>query len=382
MKREYGIAIGIAVIVIIALGVVVGYSTMQPKSQTSNTTSQTIATTSQTTQTSTTSTSSSTSGQQGQGTLAMQMTDPPYAPAGVSSAVVTYNGLAVHSAAATSTSGWVQLSASGTIDLMSSANISQTIAAAKIQSGVYDQARINIASGSVIYNNQNYAAAIASGSITATMQQNAVVSASGEAEAIIDLRTFIVNAGSSSSPQFIISSTAQATTEPPSAVTSASIQVGARASLQGQAWWTAFVDQTTTRVVVSSATLTSTSLNLALENSGNATADVQTVIITPISASSSTTASMPASLNGSAVFTLSSSGSLEESNTLQGVSLLTSVGTQVSASASTTLSYAGAISLEFGLSGSMQSSGIISGHEYLITCMGANTYSSTTVVAQ
>ena len=70
-------------------------------------------------------------------------------------------------------------------------------------------------------------------------------------------------------------------------VTSSSIQVGAKASLQGQAWWSAFVDQTSTKVVVSSATLTSASLNLVLKNTGNATADVQTVIITPISGSAS-----------------------------------------------------------------------------------------------
>ena len=64
------------------------------------------------------------------------------------------------------------MSSTETINLMSSANVSQTTAAAKIQSGVYNQAQINITSGTVIYNNQNYAAAIEYGTITATMQQN------------------------------------------------------------------------------------------------------------------------------------------------------------------------------------------------------------------
>ena len=105
------------------------------------------------------------------------------------------------------------------------------------------------------------------------------------------------------------------------------------------------MDQTSTKVVVSSATLTSASLNLVLKNTGNATADVQTVIITPIQGNASAMASLPASLTGSAVFTLSSSGSLQPSNTLQGVALLSSVGAQVSASTSTTLGYTGLISL-------------------------------------
>ena len=233
------------------------------------------------------------------------------------------------------------MSATGTINLMHSANVSETIASTKTQSGVYNEAQINITSGTVTYNNQNYAAAIASGTITAKMQQNTQVNASAAAQAIIDLRTFIINSGNSSSPQFIISATAQATAEPSSVVTSSSIQVGAKVSLQGEAWWSAFVDQTSTKVVVSSATLTSTSLNLVLKDSGNATADVQTIIVTPISASASGSASLPASLTGSAVFTLSSSGSLQASNTLQGVALLSSVGAQVSASTSTTLSYTG-----------------------------------------
>ena len=338
---------------------------------------------SSTAMTSTTSTGTTiTSSAQGQGTLAMQMTDPPVAASGVSSAEVTYNGIAVHSASASSTSGWVEMSASGTINLMSSANVSQTISSAKIQSGVYNEAQINITSGTITYNNQNYAATIASGTITATMQQNAQVNASAAAEAIIDLRTFVINSGNSSSPQFIISSTAQATAEPSNVVTSASLQVGAKASLHGQAWWSAFLDHTTTKIVVSSATLTSASLNLVLKNTGNATADVQTLIITPISGNANATAALPSSLTGSAVFTLSSSGSIQASNTLQGVALLSTVGAQVSASTSTTVGYTGLISLGFGVNNILQITGIVSGQLYLITCMGANTYSSTTVVAQ
>ena len=247
--------------------------------------------------------------------------------------------------------------------MMSSANVSQTISSAKIQSGVYNEAQINITSGTVAYNNQNYAATIASGTVTATMQQNAEVNTSVAAQAIIDLRTFVINSGNSSSPQFIISATAQATAEPSSVVTSASLQVGAKASLQGQAWWSAFVDQTSTKVVISSATLTSASLNLVLKNTGNATADVQTVIITPISGSASAAASLPASLTGSAVFTLSSSGSLQASNTLQGVALLSSVGAQVSASTSTTVGYTGLIALGFGLTSFLQTTGIVSGQQ-------------------
>lgn len=375
MKSAYIATIGIVVIAIIGVAAIGGYFAVHSQtSSTLSTTSQSVTT--QTSNTTTTSTSS------GQGKLAMQMTDPPIAASGVSSAVVTYNGIAVHNAADSSPVGWVQMNAHGTMNLMSSANVSQTIASADVQSGIYDQVRINITSGTVTYDNQQYNATISSGSITANMQQNTQVNASATAQAIIDLRTFIVNSGNSSSPQFVISATAKATSEPPSAVTSTSAQVGSKTSLQGEAWWTAFVDQTSTNTTITSATLTTDSLNIALENSGNATADIQTVIITPVSASVSANASLPESLNGSAVFTLTSSGSLQVSNTLGGVALLTSTGAQLDAGYSTTLNYTGLLTLGFGSSGVLQISGIVSGQSYLVTCMGANTYANTIVVAQ
>lgn len=378
MKTQFIIGIAVVVILIIAVGAVVGFGTL-PKS--TNTTSISSGKSTASTVVST-STPTSTSSQGKTGQFAMGATDPPIAASGVSDAKLTYNAVAVHNAGSASKSGWITINATGTIDLMSSVNISQTIAEATIQSGTYDMARINIVSGTVVYDHSNYTAAIVSGTINATLQQKAQVNSSAPSEAIIDLRTFIVNSGNSTSPQFIISASAKATAEPPSVVSSVSLQVGAKTTLQGQAWWTAFVDQTSSKVVITSATLTNGSLNLALKNAGNATANVQTVIVTPISATGSASASLPDSLTGSAVFTLSSSGSMQESNTLQDVALLTSVGTQVSAASSATLNYTGTISLGFGLSGVFQITGIVSGQQYLITCMGANTYSSIVVVAQ
>lgn len=382
MKTQSIIGIAVVVVLIIAVSTVVGFVTL-PKSTSTTSINSAKSTTSVVASTSTSSiSSSSTSSQPKTGQFAMGATDPPIAASGVTDAKVVYNGVAVHKAGFASNSGWVTLNSTGTIDLMSSANISQTIAEASIQSGTYDMARINIVSGTVVYNDKNYTAAIASGTINASLQQKAQVNSSAPSEAIIDLRTFIINSGNSTSPQYIISACARATAVPPNAVTSASLQVGAKTALIGKAWWTAFVDQTSNKIVITSATLTNGSLNLVLKNTGNATADVQTVIVTPISSAGSTSVSLPASLASSSVFALSSSGSMQQSNTLQGVALLSSVGTQVSAASSVTLNYSGPISLGFGLSGVLHITGIVSGQQYLITCMGANTYSNLVVVAQ
>jgi hypothetical protein len=395
MKTSYAIGIGIAVVLVITLAVAGFQAAQNTPSQTSTTLSTSQRPTSSQSQSSGASSTGegpTSSTQQGgsrtssaqsanSGDFAMMATDPPVAASGVSSATVTYNGLAVHSAGSASASGWTEINGSGTINLMSSANVSQTIASSQVQSGTYDMVAMNVTSGTVVYNGQTYNAAIASGNIKVHLNSDVQVSSTASSAAIIDLRTFVINAGNASSPQFVISASAKATSVPPSDVTTASLQVGATSSLKGQAWWTGFQDQTATDIGITSATLTSNSLTLKVSNSGNASGDIQTIVVTPVSASGTFSASLPSSLSGSAVFTVGSGGSVQASNAVQGAILLNATGTSVSSDSSTTLNFSGNISLNFGL-GALQLSGVIAGQSYLVTVMGANTFANIVVVAQ
>jgi hypothetical protein len=311
----------------------------------------------------------------------MMATDPPVVASGVTAASVTYSSMAVHTAGSGSASGWVQLNGTGSINLMSSANVSQTIAAAKIQSGTYDMVRMGIQSASVTYHNQVYAAAVASNNITAHLRSNVQVSSAQSSAALVDLRTFIINAANSSTPQFVFSACARATTVPQGQVSSSSLQVGAQTHLQGS-WWVGFKDQTSTNISISAATLSSGSLSLKMKNTGNDTADIQTVIVTPVqSGSAKASATLPTSLSGSAIFTVNSAGSLQASNSLQGAVLLGGNNSTLAAGSSTTLNYSGSISLGFGVIG-IQLSGVVPGQQYLVTVMGANTFGSVVVTAQ
>ena len=323
---------------------------------------------------------SSSSQQASDGDFAMEATDPPVVASGVTAATATYSSLAVHTAGDSNATGWVELNGTGTINLMSSENVSQTIAAAKIQSGTYDLVRMGIQSASVTYNGQAYAAAVASGNITSKLHSDAQVTASQSSAAVLDLRTFVMNTGSSANPQFVFSACAKATTVPPSDVTTASLQVGAQTNLQGS-WWVGFRDQTSTNITVSSATLTSGSLSLQLKNTGNDSANIQTIVITPVSGGLTATADLPASMSGSAIFTVNSAGSLQASNSLQGAVLLSGNSSQIAAGSSTTLNYSGDISLGFGVVG-LQLTGVVSGQQYLVTVIGANTFGSVVVTAQ
>ncbi|MDA4126841.1 MAG: hypothetical protein OK452_06540, partial [Thaumarchaeota archaeon] len=134
-----------------------------------------------------------------------------------------------------------------------------------------------------------------------------------------------------------------------------------------------------THLTVSSSAISSGSMQLTVRNTGNAAAQVQTIIITPVSIAGSASGSLPASLTGSAVFTVDGSGSLTVSNTLQAAAIVQG-GAQVTSNADLTFTFTGAISLNLGL-GSIQLSVITPGQSYLVTVSGANTFAGTTVVA-
>jgi Domain of unknown function (DUF4382) len=314
--------------------------------------------------------------QAGSGQLAVMGTDPPIAASGVTAASVHYSSVAAHTEGSDMSTGWVQVAGSGSMNLMASGS-AQTIASSKVKAGTYDAFRYNVDSAQVTYQGHEYTAAVASATVTAASNARVLVNQSSSAAAVVDMRTIIMNTATSTNPQFVFSATAEATEVPPGAVASASLQVGATANLSG-IWWSSFVASSTTQVNLV-ATLSSSSMVLSLQNSGNANAQIQEVIVSPISSSTYASASLPASLTGSAVFTVNSSGSLQSATSLSSSDLLTTGATVASGSA-TTLTYNGALSLNFG-AGLIQVSGVLAGQQYIVTAIGANTYASAIVVA-
>ncbi len=313
--------------------------------------------------------------QSSSGRLAIMGTDPAVAASGVSDASVTYSSVMAHTAGSDMASGWTQVSGSGSMDLMASQGNAQTLATAQVNAAAYDAFRFNVDSCKVIYQGQTYVATVASSTLTAQSQSKVQVTSNSTAAAVVDLRSFIENTASSSSPQFVFSATAVATGVPLQASASLDLQLGSAVDLSGQAWWTTFVSNTSTNLNVA-ATLTGSSLTLNLQNSGGADADVQEVIVTPVSASAFASASLPSTLSGSAVFTVTGSGAIQQSPSFQASALLSS-GTTVASGSSATLDYSGNIAMD----SSILASGVVSGQQYIITCIGANTYASTTVVA-
>ena len=311
------------------------------------------------------------------GQLAILGTDPAVTATGVTSASIHYSSVAAHTAGSDMASGWTQMSGSGTLQLTGSAGAAQTIAASQVSAGMYDAFRLNVDSAKVTYHGTEYATTVASTTITAQSQSRVTVTQSAKAAAVVDLRSFVVNTGSNTSPHFIFSASAKATAVPSSAVSSVSLTVGTALSVSSEAWWNTFVASTSTNVNVV-ATLSGSAMSLTMVNAGSANAQVQEVIVTPVSASATATGSLPASLTGSAVFTVNGTGSAQTTTSLQSAALL-SAGATLASGGSTTINYSGNIQASFGLVGIQI--GIVSGQQYIVTVIGENTYASAVVVA-
>jgi hypothetical protein len=325
------------------------------------------------------------------GRMAVMGTDPPYTSGGSSAEYEHYSNMAAHRTAASnqptttittaasggSSSGWVKLNASGTLKLNTIVNASETMALANVTAGSYDSVRLYVDYALVTYNGKNYTAQTTSSQITASLNGNAQVSGSSTTVVIFDLRTVIINTGSTSSPQFVATYSARAQVVPSGSVTSASLQLGARVDLSGSAWFQTFV-QGSAHLQITAAAMSSNSLNVTLKDTGAETANATLVIVTPVTALASVQIVIPDSLQGSAVFIVGPGGTLQASTSLLAQVASPGAGLAVSSSSSATLTFSG--SIQFGTTLGAQV-GVVTGQSYFITVIGTNTVATTTMTA-
>ena len=257
------------------------------------TTSSSTTITSLTTATSSQSTgSANTGGPAGSGTLILQLHDPPHVPPGVTSLFVSYTDIWIGSS---SPKAWVDLKQSGTIDLMSLVNFTETIANAKIPNGTYDLVVMNISSAMVTSNSKNYTAALPSNQLSVPILGGLKVSNSGIAGAVIDISPTVLeyNVYSSSgvpTTSFAVVPSASAYVIPSSSLNQNSGQIGHRDDVQSQDWLLQKINDTgaQTSFTISSATITNSSFIVIVKNTGNRSLVIQSVFLEPYQNSSRT----------------------------------------------------------------------------------------------
>lgn len=326
-----------------------------------------------------------TSGGTGTGQMAVMATDP-YSSAGGTKQYEHYNNVAAHKASGGGTSsssstttssssgGWVLLNASGTLELDSIVNASQTVAVKNVAAGSYDSVRFYVDSSTVTYNGQNHTAQTGSSQITAKLNGNAQVSSGSTTAILFDMRTVVVNTASSSSPNFVVTSSARAEVVPSGSVSSSSLQVGAKTDLTTSAWFHSFVSGNA-HLVIPAAAISSNSLSVTVKDTGSESSNASLVIVTPVSILGSATVVIPGALDGSAVFQVGSGDSLQTTSNIF-TQLSSGTSATVTSYGSSTFTYSGAIQFGAGIL-----AGVQTGQFYLITVIGNNSVASTTVVA-
>src|SRR3989449_8559532 len=216
------------------------------------------------------------------GTLSVLLTDPPHVPVGVTKVYISYSNLQVHVSEAGNKSGWTLLKSGGSIELLSTVNVGQTISSVKIAAGEYNLLRFNISSAQVTYNGKNYTAFVPTSALTVPIVGGIEVNASKPSATIVNIQPTVYNIGSESNPEVMIRQWAKAFPVPSSQVTPEDEHEGTRLSLIGKAWWTDVQERYTSNAQITSAALTPTSLSVTVKNTGNQTTKLRLVVVAPV----------------------------------------------------------------------------------------------------
>ncbi len=330
------------------------------------------------------------------GTLSVLLTDPPHVPTGVSAVSITYSDVAVHVSEAGNQSGWTIVKSSGTIELMSTVNVAQTISSVKITSGDYNALRFNISSAQVTYYGKTYTAFVPSSRLIVPIIGGIEVNASKPSATIINIDPTVFNIGSTSNPEFIIRPAARAFPVPSSEVTEQVEHEGNRLSLAGRTWWMGLLEKYTENAQVTNANLTPSSLSVTVKNTGTLETKLRLVVVAPIGLTSVAAGNYdrpPATLFGAAVFIALPNATLVPiqkyilsayQQGTAGESLMdafASGGYSLTAGSSGTVSYKGTITLGFHLSAIPTIPSIVPGQQYQVTVLGDEALASQVLVA-
>ncbi len=105
----------------------------------------------------------------------VMLTDPPTVPDGTTLLNLTYTDFSLHVTYPNETAAWIPVDASGTVNLLSLVNMSQTLAATTIPTGsAVDKIQFTIADVKAVVNGETYNVTALSNSIVMTISNSAV----------------------------------------------------------------------------------------------------------------------------------------------------------------------------------------------------------------
>jgi len=336
----------------------------------------------------------------GTGSLSILLTDPPITPANVTKVYVSYSDIMIHVSNAGNKSGWYPVDAKGTIELLGTVNISQTLATVKIASGTYNFLRFNITSAAVTYLGKNYTAFVRTAMLEVPIIGGVQVNDSKPSATVIDLQTTVVNIGSRSDPEFMIRPVVAAYPVPPGQVTTWMQERGYRLDLIGQPWWRHIAETYTANLNITAASLSATSLSVTVKDTGNSSTVLDFVTVSQLTASEggrTARGHIADALMTSQTFLVLKNGTLVPIRDFSAdvlaawtggpgakltayEAIFGQAGYNLSKGATATFTYSGQISIGFRIFGLTPTS-VVSGQEYTITVLGTQAVAAFVVKA-
>ncbi|MCL4518674.1 MAG: DUF4382 domain-containing protein [Thaumarchaeota archaeon] len=293
------------------------------------------------------------------GVVSILMSDPPQVPQGVTNVYITYVNMYLHIAGLPDGEGWISVSSSGSIELLGSVNVGQTIASTSIPVNSYNQIRFNVTSAQITFNSLNYSAIVQNGNLTIHLISSLTIDSAQASALIIDVQPFVFNFGSATAPQFVIKPTALSFVVPQTNVTPEMQHLGYKYQIQSNyTWFWQYRHNYLPSINISAASLSSQSLSVSVHSNSSQVTILRAVIVTPIHGGSqsqniSNVTAGYSGFSGSAVFLILQNGTLRQLTQQEygtgplnlATAIWGGVGYTLAASQSTTLSYSGLIQL-------------------------------------
>jgi hypothetical protein len=282
-------------------------------------------------------TGSSGAGGQQAGNFLVLLTDPPTVPAGTTQLNVTYSSISIQVKYANGTTAAIPVKATGTVDLLSLVNVSQTIGFANIPTGTtVISIEFTISSASAVVNAQTYSVSLLSGQLVVPIRNGQVLNQTQSA-ALLDLTPTLVEVDATNSTggamsYYVLVPSATAIVKPN--VSQGQGSIGAKTQLDQSDKNELESAQSTgmANVTISSATLhtagNTTTFTVSLKNMGTSNATIFGLTLHGNFSSSATTANT-CTQSASSTSSTSSTSTTSKSSTSS-----TSTSTTTSASSS------------------------------------------------
>ncbi|MDE1865035.1 MAG: hypothetical protein KGH94_00125 [Candidatus Micrarchaeota archaeon] len=218
----------------------------------------------------------------GSGTVVLSITDPPQVPPGTSALVLSYTGLKLHETGNSNSTGFIDLSSSGSVNLTSLVNVSQVVAVANVPANVsFDSIVFTGASAKITINNSTYNVTVPSSSLRVKFSGTL---SSNDGGALIDLTPSVVQIyGGANATQniFVLVPFAKAVVLGNASVNKFSARVGDREDLN--AGEHSQIDENRSSITISSASLAEVGNNIVISvnvtNNGNNSVTIKHLFI-------------------------------------------------------------------------------------------------------